>query len=120
MINLTVFDPARVPTDDIAEFLHWFDLTTEWGEERDYTSTTGTFHVLVPWYDTMVAEFPPVTDGLKGTTRYIIGSTCICARFGDAVAEAAETRARELAAGKLGLYVSGSGEVTLADGSLLQ
>lgn len=121
MTVLTVFDPALVPHGDIADFLHWYDLTTEWFEDRDYDSTAGTAQSLLPWLSVVSEEFPPLIDGASGTTRYIIGSTCIYARFADAVSKAAETRSRELArAHGLGLYVAGSGEVSLPDGSLLR
>lgn len=121
MTVLTVFDPALVPHDDIADFLHWYDLTTEWVEDRDYASTTGTAETLLPWFETMSAEFPPRVAGATGTTRYIIGSTCVYARFADDVSAAAETLARRLAHDHgLGLYVAGSGEVSLPDGRLLR
>jgi hypothetical protein len=120
MTVLTVFDPAHVPTGDIADFLHWYDLATEWVEDRDYDSTDGTSAPLVPWLETMAAEFQPVVDGATGTTRYIIGSTCVYARFAERYAADAEARARQLAGDHgLGVYVAGSGEVTLADGSVL-
>lgn len=120
MTVLTVFDPALVPHGDIADFLHWYDLTTEWVEDRDYTSTDGTSAPLLPWLSQLSTEFPPRIDGASGTTRYIIGSSCVHARFADAISAAAEERSRDLArANGLGLYVAGSGEVTLPSGELL-
>lgn len=117
---VTVFDPAAVPTDTIGDFLHWYDLTTEWAEDRDFDSTVGTAPALLPWLETMRAAFPAKVDGPEETTRYIIGSTCVYARFADSIAAAANARAHELARELgLGAYVSGSGEVTLADGSVL-
>ncbi len=118
---LTVFDPAEVPHGDIAEFLHWYDLTTEWVEDRDFDSTEGTSPALVQWLEPMRTQFPPVIDGADGTTRYIIGSTCVYARFADAVAEAAEAQSRSLARQLgLGVYVAGSGHFTLADGTIVE
>ncbi|WP_146183459.1 hypothetical protein [Corynebacterium yudongzhengii] len=120
MSVVTVFDPQSVPTGSISEFLHWYDLTTEWAEDRDYDSTAGTAEVLLPWYEAMRAQFPPHTDGAEETTRYIIGSSCIYARFAESSADAALSAAAERArAHGLGVYVSGSGEVVLADGSVL-
>lgn len=117
---VTVFDPAAVPTGTIGDFLHWYDLTTEWAEDRDYDSTDGTAAVLVSWLEEVRAAYPPKIDGPEETTRYIIGSTCVYARFAESIAPAAVARAHELArAHGLGAYVSGSGEVTLADGSTL-
>lgn len=118
---LTVFDPAEVPHGDIADFLHWYDLTTEWVEDRDFDSTEGTGSALVDWLETMRAEFPPVLDGAHGTTRYIIGSTCVYARFADQIAESAAEQARILARRLgLGVYVAGSGYFTLADGTVVE
>lgn len=120
MSVVTVFDPATVPTDTIGDFLHWYDLTTEWLEDRDYDSTAGTADVLLPWLEVMRTAYPPKVDGPEETTRYIIGSTCIYARFADSIAAEATARAHELAREcGLGAYVSGSGEVTLVDGSIL-
>lgn len=117
---LTVFDPQVVPHEDIADFLHWYDLTTEWVEDRDYHSTRGTARPLVDWLEVMRAEFPPKVDGATGTTRYIIGSTCVYARFAEDVAQAAFKVAHDQAREHgLGVYVAGSGEVTLADGTSL-
>lgn len=118
---LTVFDPADVPHGDIADFLHWYDLTTEWVEDRDFDSTEGTTAPLVQWLETMRAQYPPVVAGATGTTRYIVGSTCVYARFADEIAEEADARARELAKEHgLGLYVAGSGHFTLADGTVVE
>ncbi|AKK11994.1 hypothetical protein [Corynebacterium uterequi] len=121
MSVLTVIDPAAVPTGSIAEFLHWHDLTTEWAEDRDYGSTEGTSEPLVTWLERMSTRFPPVVEGATGTTRYIIGSTCVYARFADGVAEAADARAAELAeALGLGLYRAASGRVLLPGGVVLE
>ncbi|GAB3947337.1 hypothetical protein [Corynebacterium tapiri] len=115
MSTLVVFSDA--PTDTIADFLHWLDLTTEWVEDRDYSSTEGTDPALAAWFEEMSARFPSRVDGPSNTTRYIIASTCIYARFAEREWESACALARALATEhNLGFYESGSGEVHLADG----
>ena len=84
---LTVYDPAQVPHETIADFLYWYDLTMEFVEDRDYDSTEGTAEVLLPWLAEMREKFPPKVDGADNTTRYIIGSTYIYARLGDDLAD---------------------------------
>ncbi|HZK31410.1 MAG TPA: hypothetical protein VFC72_00670 [Corynebacterium sp.] len=117
---LTVYDPAQVPHETIADFLHWYDLTMEFVEDRDYDSTTGTAEVLLPWLAAAREKYPPKVDGADNTTRYIIGSTYIYARFGEDVAEQAfvsgQARAHELG---LGTYIAGSGETRLPDGTVV-
>ena len=117
---LTVFDPATVPTGAINDFLYWYDMTTEWAEDRDYDSTAGTAPAVAQWWEQMSAQFPPLVDGAENTTRYIIGSDCVYARFGLNAPEAMErghALAQELG---LGAYVSGSGYVTLPGGQRLE
>ena len=117
---LTVYDPAQVPHETIADFLYWYDLTMEFVEDRDYDSTEGTAEVLLPWLAEMREKFPPKVDGADNTTRYIIGSTYIYARLGDDLAGEAlaqgQARARELG---LGSYVAGSGQTVLPDGTAI-
>lgn len=117
---LTAFDPALVPHGDIQDFLYWYDMTTEWVEDRDYDSIEGTSKPLAQWYQDLSAEFAPVVDGATGTTRYIIGSDCVYARFADHYADEAFERARAVASRLgLGTYEAGSGQFQLADGTIV-
>lgn len=117
---LVVFDPATVPTRAINDFLYWYDMTTEWAQDRDYDSTAGTVGHVAQWWEQMSAQFPPLVDGADNTTRYIIGDDFVYARFGRNHKEA-------IAAGKvlasdlgLGAYVTGSGYATLPGGTRLE
>lgn len=117
---LLVFDPATVPTEAINDFLYWYDMTTEWVEDRDYESTKGTEAKVAQWWEQMSTAYPPMVDGAENTTRYIIGTDCVYARFGRNAPEAMN-RGHELAQELgLGAYVSGSGYVTLPNGQRLE
>lgn len=117
---LSVFDPAQVPTETIADFLHWYDLATEFYDDRDYESTEGTAAPVVKWWEVMHAKYPPKMDGPEGTTRYIIGSAFVYFRVAEDDAAQALIDAREQAGVQgLGLYIASSGDVELPGGVTL-
>ena|GEM_PF-200221 len=100
--DLMVFERGQAP-ETFEAFLDWYEVQTQWTEERDYDSLSGTSPQLSAWFMEMKETFPP----LNGTyslsdeeafaneeienrlTDYSIGGDMIFAAFGWSAAEEA-------------------------------
>ena len=114
-----VFDPLDAPRDR-AEFIGWYNRTTEWSEGHSYDDADMTTTALRAWYEDIRRMFPnmngpgaPPHDELEKfghrLTDYSIGKHAIYAAFAWSVAEDAYQTVRETAvARKVGFFdVSG-------------
>lgn len=56
--DVMIIDPTTVPTTTHAEFMTWYEETTEWNSERDYTTTDGSTDAIAEFYNAITQHFP--------------------------------------------------------------
>lgn len=102
--DLAVFDPVAAPLEKRA-FLGWYDLITEWSEDRDYSDIQGLAPVLTAWFQDMIKEFPPMNgphasaaSDASRISDYSIDESLIYVAFAWSVAEPAYEAMYRLAA----------------------
>lgn len=70
---LMVFEKSEVPSNR-AEFMKWYYVLTEWGEEHDYQTPTIASSALQNWYHEMKVTFPPMNGTDAPTDEQIQAS----------------------------------------------
>ena len=133
--DLMVFEKTKAPKTK-KEFMDWYDVQTEWGEEHDYDDVKVTSLSLKNWFMEMKDTFPPMNgefapddeaiendENLEDhLTDYSIGYDLIYAAFAWSVADEAYEKVRRLAEKhNVGFFdVSGDGDIILPDGTIIK
>jgi hypothetical protein len=101
--DLMVFDPAAAPSSK-PEFLTWYEQQTEWTEGHSYDDPAVTTPKLRLWYQTMIADFPPMNGPHRSddfddprVSDYSVGQSVIYVAFSWSQAELAYEAVRRAA-----------------------
>ena len=109
----------------------WYEETTEWNDDRDYSTTEGSTDAIAAFYNAITKHFPDLNaaddlddeDEIDDDTAadYTIGDDFLYISFAYAVAEDAAQRCLELAKANNLAFIDISGTTTIhfPDGSTL-
>lgn len=129
--DIMIIEPTTVPTSTHAAFMSWYEETTEWSDDRDYSTTDGSTDSIAAFYNAITEHFPDLNaaddlddeDEIDDDTAadYTIGDDFLYISFGYAVAEDAAQRCLELAKANNLAFIDISGTTTIhfPDGSTL-
>lgn len=129
--DIMIIEPTTVPTSTHAAFMTWYEETTEWNDDRDYSTTDGSTDSIAAFYNAITEHFPDLNaaddlddeDEIDDDTAadYTIGDDFLYISFGNAVAEDAAQRCLELAKANNLAFIDISGTTTIyfPDGSTL-
>lgn len=132
--DIMIIEPTTVPTSTHAAFMSWYEETTEWSDDRDYSTTDGSTDSIAAFYNAITEHFPDLNaaDDLDAeddedefdddtAADYTIGDDFLYIGFGYAVAEDAAQRCLELAKAKNLAFIDISDTTTIhfPDGSTL-
>lgn len=129
--DIMIIEPTTVPTSTHAAFMTWYEETTEWNDDRDYSTTDGSTDAIAAFYNAITEHFPDLNaaddlddeDEIDDDTAadYTIGDDFLYIGFGYAVAEDAAQRCLELAKANNLAFIDISGTTTIhfPDGSTL-
>lgn len=133
--DIMIIDPTTVPTTH-SEFMAWYEETTEWNSERDYSTTDGSTDAIAAFYNAITQYFPVLNAAEDlddddeddedefdddAAADYTIGDDFIYIGFGYEVAEDAAQRCRDLAkTNNLALVdVSGTSTIYMPNGETI-
>lgn len=129
--DIMIIEPTTVPTSTHAAFMTWYEETTEWSDDRDYSTTDGSTDAIAAFYNAITEHFPDLNaaDDLDDEDEidddiaadYTIGDDFLYIAFAYAVAEDAAQRCLELAKANNLAFIDISGTTTIhfPDGSIL-
>ncbi|OFK61589.1 MULTISPECIES: hypothetical protein [unclassified Corynebacterium] len=127
--DIMIIEPTTVPTSTHAAFMSWYEETTEWSDDRDYSTTDGSTDSIAAFYNAITEHFPDLNaaddlddeDDDDTTADYTIGDDFLYIGFDYAVAEDAAQRCLELAKANNLAFIDISGTTTIhfPDGSTL-
>lgn len=127
--DIMIIEPTTVPTSTHAAFMSWYEETTEWSDDRDYSSTDGSTDTITAFYNAITEHFPDLNaaddlddeDDDDTAADYTIGDDFLYIGFDYAVAEDAAQRCLELAKANNLAFIDISGTTTIhfPDGSTL-
>lgn len=132
--DIMIIEPTTVPTSTHAAFMTWYEETTEWNDDRDYSTTDGSTDAIAAFYNAITEHFPDLNaaddlddeddeDEIDEDTAadYSIGDDFLYIAFDYAVAEDAAQRCLELAKANNLAFIDISGTTTIhfPDGSTL-
>lgn len=132
--DIMIIEPTTVPTSTHAAFMSWYEETTEWSDDRDYSTTDGSTDSIAAFYNAITEHFPDLNaaddlddeddeDEIDEDTAadYTIGDDFLYISLDYAVAEDAAQRCLELAKANNLAFIDISGTTTIRfpDGSIL-
>lgn len=129
--DIMIIEPTTVPTSTHAAFMTWYEETTEWSDDRDYSTTDGSTDAIAAFYNAITEHFTDLNaaddfddeDEIDDdiAADYTIGDDFLYIAFAYAVAEDAAQRCLELAKAKNLAFIDISGTTTIhfPDGSTL-
>ena len=129
--DIMIIEPTTVPTSTHAAFMSWYEETTEWSDDRDYSTTDGSTDAIAAFYNAITEHFPDLNaaddlddeDEIDDDTAadYTIGDDFLYIAFAYAVAEDVAQRCLELAKANNLAFIDISGTTTIhfPDGSTL-
>lgn len=129
--DIMIIEPTTVPTSTHAAFMTWYEETTEWSDDRDYSTTDGSTDAIAAFYNAITEHFTDLNaaddfddeDEIDDdiAADYTIGDDFLYIAFAYAVAEDAAQRCLELAKANNLAFIDISGTTTIhfPDGSIL-
>lgn len=127
--DIMIIEPTTVPTSTHAAFMSWYEETTEWSDDRDYSTTDGSTDSIAAFYNAITEQFPDLNaaddlddeDDDDTAADYTIGDDFLYIGFDYAFAEDAAQRCLELANANNLAFIDISGTTTIhfPDGSTL-
>lgn len=129
--DIMIIEPTTVPTSTHAAFMSWYEETTEWSDDQDYSTTDGSTDAIAAFYNAITEHFPDLNaaddlddeDEIDDDTAadYTIGDDFLYIAFAYAVAEDAAQRCLELAKANNLAFIDISATTTIhfPDGSTL-
>lgn len=127
--DIMIIEPTTVPTSTHAAFMSWYEETTEWSDDRDYSTTDGSTDSIAAFYNAITEHFPDLNaaddlddeDDDDTAADYTIGDDFLYIGFDYTVAEDAAQRCLELAKANNLAFIDISGTTTIhfPDGSTL-
>lgn len=127
--DIMIIEPTTVPTSTHAAFMSWYEETTEWSDDRDFSTTDGSTDSIAAFYNAITEHFPDLNaaddlddeDDEDTAADYTIGDDFLYISFDYAVAEDAAQRCLELAKANNLAFIDISGTTTIyfPDGSTL-
>ena len=127
--DIMIIEPTTVPTSTHAAFMSWYKKTTEWSDDRDYSTTDGSTDSIAAFYNAITEHFPDLNaaddlddeDDDDTAADYTIGDDFLYIGFDYTVAEDAAQRCLELAKANNLAFIDISGTTTIhfPDGSTL-
>lgn len=127
--DIMIIEPTTVPTSTHAAFMSWYEETTEWSDDRNFSTTDGSTDSIAAFYNAITEHFPDLNaaddlddeDDEDTAADYTIGDDFLYISFDYAVAEDAAQRCLELAKANNLAFIDISGTTTIyfPDGSTL-
>ena len=127
--DIMIIEPTTVPTSTHAAFMTWYEETTKWSHDRDYSTTDGSTDSIAAFYNAITEHFPDLNaandlddeDDDDAAADYTIGDDFLYIGFDYTVAEDAAQRCLELAKANNLAFIDISGTTTIhfPDGSTL-